>query len=141
MSKDAPADLASAAKPQRLRHRRDFLRAAKSGVAQSRRAFRLQRAARTQDDVAPPRFGFTVTKKIAGAVGRNRIRRRLREALRLSRDLQALPGYDYVFVARGAALSAPFSELLSQMADAVAKLGADVKPAKRHNHRNRHSPS
>jgi ribonuclease P protein component len=140
MSKDAPVDLTSAGKPQRLRRRRDFVRASRSGVAQSRRAFRLQRAARAEGDLAPPRFGFTVTKKIAGAVGRNRIRRRLREALRLSTDLKALPGHDYVFIARSAALSAPFSELLSQMADAVAKLSADVKqPAKRHNHRNGHS--
>jgi ribonuclease P protein component len=140
MTRDAPAaEPAGAGQPQRLRRRRDFLRAAKSGVAQSRRAFKLQRAARGPGDDAPPRFGFTVTKKIAGAVGRNRIRRRLREALRLSRELKALPGHDYVFVARGAALSAPFSELLSQIADAVARLDADGKAANGHSRRNRHS--
>jgi ribonuclease P protein component len=138
MSKDAPASSRSAGhKPERLRRRRDFIGAAKSGVAQSRRAFKLQRAARAQGDRAPPRFGFTVTKKISGAVGRNRIRRRLKEALRLSQGLPALPGHDYVFVARAPALTARFPELLSQMADAFAKLSADVDALKRHNPRNR----
>ena len=31
-----------------------------------------------------PRFGFTVTKKVGNSVIRNRIRRRLREAVRLT---------------------------------------------------------
>ena len=137
MSKDAPAESPSAGKPEILRHRRDFIRASKSGATQSRRAFKLQCAARAEDDIAPPRFGFTVTKKISGAVGRNRIRRRLKEALRLSRRLPARPGHDYVFIARGAALATPFPELLSQMADAFAKLDADVAAAKRRNPRNR----
>jgi ribonuclease P protein component len=122
-----------------MRHRRDFIRASKSGATQSRRAFKLQRAARACGDLAPPRFGFTVTKKICGAVGRNRIRRRLKEALRLSRELPARPGYDYVFVARVAALATPFPELLSQMADAFAKLDENVAAPQRRNPRNRHS--
>jgi ribonuclease P protein component len=140
MKKSAPAVSPSAGhKPERLRRRRDFIRAAKSGVAQSRRAFKLQRAARAPGDREPPRFGFTVTKKIAGAVGRNRIRRRLKEALRLSSGLAALPGHDYVFVARAAALTTRFPELQSQMADAFAKVGAAVDAAKRPNPKNRHS--
>ncbi len=62
-----------------------------------------------------PRFGFTVTKKIGGAVERNRIRRRLREAIRVAPDLAALPGYDYVLVARREALAAPFSSLMHDL--------------------------
>ncbi|HUW66110.1 MAG TPA: ribonuclease P protein component [Spirochaetia bacterium] len=45
------------------------------------------------------RFGFVVSKKVGGAVQRNRVRRVLREACRLNSHLFA-PGFDYVFVAR-----------------------------------------
>lgn len=110
--------------PQRLRRRREFLRAAKSGLSRGARAFKLQAAAREGGDTGPPRFGFTVTKKIAGAVGRNRIRRRLKEALRLC-GVSGLPGYDYVFVARPDALTTPFPELTAQIVDGLAKLRPD----------------
>ena len=53
---------------------------------------------------APPRFGFTVTKQFGGAVQRNLIRRRLKEALRLLKPLPARPGHDYVILARPEAL-------------------------------------
>ena len=66
---------------ERLKKRRDFLAAAKGSKA-ARRAFVLE--ARERGDDGPARFGFTVTKRTAKkAVERNRIRRRLREAVRL----------------------------------------------------------
>lgn len=140
MNSNALAPRPTANSPQqRLRRRGEFLRAAKSGLAYSTRSFKIQAAAREADDKGPARFGFTVTKKTAGAVGRNRIRRRLKEALRLSGAPAALPGYDYVFVARSGALTAPFAELLSQMAEGLARL----KPRKNAPHKNaphRHNP-
>jgi ribonuclease P protein component len=45
------------------------------------------------------RFGFSVSSRIGGAVVRNRIKRRLREAIRLRMD-QIKPGWDLVFIAR-----------------------------------------
>jgi ribonuclease P protein component len=68
---------------------------------------------------APPRFGFTVTKKVGRAVERNRIRRRLKEALRLLPDLPARKSSDYVIVARRDALSAPFSTLQAELSRAI----------------------
>jgi ribonuclease P protein component len=121
--------------PERLRRRREFLRAAKSGLHHGARAFKLQAAAREASDEGPPRFGFTVTKKIAGAVGRNRIRRRLKEALRLSGAAGALPGYDYVFIARPGALTMPFSELAAQIAEAMTKLRPRMHGPHRRNSR------
>ncbi len=56
------------------------------------------------------RFGFTVSKKLGKAVVRNRVRRRLREIVRLNGDL-LLPGYDLVLVARGRALNAKYRKL------------------------------
>lgn len=67
----------------------------------------------------PPRFGFTVTKKTGKAVVRNRIRRRLREAVRLHAAGAADQGCDYVLVGRPAALDAPFGEIVAELAKAL----------------------
>ena len=65
------------------------------------------------------RIGFTVTKKVGNAVERNRIRRRLREAVRLGEALSPAPGTDYVVVARRSALSVPFVELKALLVAAL----------------------
>jgi ribonuclease P protein component len=134
MTTDASADRdPSATAPTRLRRRQDFVRASKTGARFSARLFTLQMAGRgaaeeiAEEMVEVPRFGFTVTKKVAGAVGRNRIRRRLKEALRVSGDLGARTGRDYVFVARREALHAPFADIVTQMAEGFARL--EERPA------------
>ncbi|MGB8901939.1 MAG: ribonuclease P protein component [Methylocella sp.] len=73
---------------------------------------------------AQPRFGFTITKQSGGAVQRNRIRRRLKEALRLLDPLPARPGHDYVILARPEALSMPFRALQGELIRAFCKIGA-----------------
>ena len=55
-------------------------------------------------------LGITVSGKIGHAVVRNRIRRRIREAVRLSEE-RFLPGYDIIFVARKPAVEADYHEL------------------------------
>jgi len=122
MSPDDSGQGSFTAAPKRLRRRRDFVRATKTGLRLSRDAFSLQMAQRGEDEFGPPRFGFTVTKKVAGAVGRNRIRRRLKEALRLSGAEGAANGEDYVFIARSAALTSRFDRLVAQMAEGIARL-------------------
>lgn len=56
------------------------------------------------------RVGVTVSKKLGGAVVRNRIRRRLREVYRLN-EQQFSPGWDIVVVARSRCLKANFEKL------------------------------
>lgn len=157
MTTDAPADSAHPpVSPLRLRRRREFLIAAKRGVRASGRLFTIQMVGQdltlapavTRPALvdAPPRFGLTVTKKVAGAVGRNRIRRRLREALRIGGALTdrgaidglgACAGQDYVIIARREALNAPFADIVSQMAEGFARL-QDRKAARgRRNHTER----
>ncbi|MGA3302912.1 MAG: ribonuclease P protein component [Methylovirgula sp.] len=106
--------------PARLRKRADFVRTAKGRRAKEL-SFSLQAVRRTGAE-GPPRFGFTVTKKIGGAVLRNRIRRRLKEALRLVPALAARPGYDYVILGRAAALAQEFAALQEDLAQAIAEV-------------------
>lgn len=122
MTKGAKSEPQAHAAPERLRRRSEFLRAAASGVSRQLPAFKLQMAQRDEDPAGAPRFGITVTKKVAGAVGRNRIRRRLREALRLCGAAAAPPGSDYVLIARRASLTAPFSDLATQLAEGLARV-------------------
>src|SRR5262249_23925570 len=109
--------LTSAPRPamERLRHRADFLAAATATKAQAS-AFVLQ--ARRRDDEGPARVGFTVSKKVGNAVERNRVRRRLREMVRLSTVAPMRVGFDYVLIGRRAALALPFPTLLTDFATA-----------------------
>ncbi len=62
-----------------------------------------------------PRVGLTVGKILGGAVERNRIKRRMREAVRLSRS--ACNGaIDVVFNPRKSVMTMPFAELAAEVA-------------------------
>lgn len=104
---------------ERLKKRRDFLAAAKGRKA-ARRAFVLEMRARGDDK--PARFGFTVTKRVAKkATERNRMKRRLREAVRLVAGGSAKPGRDYVLVGRRDALTERFDAMTAELADALQR--------------------
>lgn len=70
------------------------------------------------------RLGITVTKKIGGAVVRNRAKRRLREAARAVLPLHGNPGVDYVLVARSGTPDRPFDRLLDDVKTALISLAA-----------------
>ncbi len=102
-------------KISRLRRRADFQRAARGQRARMD-AFALQANLRpSAPDRLGARVGFTVTKKLGGAVVRNRIRRRLKEALRLSSELEARPDHDYVMMAQREALKQRFDQLQADL--------------------------
>jgi ribonuclease P protein component len=82
---------------------------------------------RNREDGAPlVRLGFTATRRIGGAVVRNRAKRRLREAARLLAPLHASPGCDYVFIARQGTVSRPWARLLDDMKATLIRLAADL---------------
>lgn len=118
---------------ERLKKRRQFL-----DVAKGRRVhtglFTLQVGVRP--DSAPARAGFTVTKKVGDATERNRVRRRLKEALRLADAAIAAPGHDYVIVGRRDVLTAGFSDICAEIARAFGKAGRSAgkanQPARLH---------
>ncbi len=66
----------------------------------------------------PSRFGITLTKKIGSAVVRNRIRRRLREAIRVAMA-KAPEERDFVIYGEQAALGMPFERLCAELANAL----------------------
>ena len=66
--------------------------------------------------------GITVSKKLGGAVIRNRTRRRLREVYRLQEHLFT-PGWDIVVVARSRAIDADFGKLTHAYLSLAKKLG------------------
>jgi len=104
---------------QRLRHRADFLAAA-SGAKVPTAAFVLQ--ARKRAEGGPVRVGFTVSRKIGTAVERNRVRRRLKEVVRLSAATGLCCGHDYVLIGRRAALSLPFEQITQDFERALRRV-------------------
>lgn len=112
-----------ALKFERLRKRPDFLLAAKA-PALSRGAVFIQMRQRPDEDPVV-RVGFTATKKIGGAVERNRAKRRLREAARLVLPLHARPSHDYVFIARGGTTAREWGRLLDDVKTALISLAAE----------------
>ncbi|HZC76530.1 MAG TPA: ribonuclease P protein component [Ktedonobacterales bacterium] len=80
-----------------------------------------------QEEPGPARIGFSVSKRVGGAVVRNRVKRRLREAIR-PKVTRLAPGWDMLLTARSAAAQAPFAAL----ADEVEALLARASLVSRH---------
>jgi len=69
---------------------------------------------------APARFGFTTPRALGKAVQRNRIRRRLREAVRT--QLETAPAnWAIVFNPRRTVLAAPFEDLRREVGRIFAR--------------------
>ena len=97
----------------RLKSRPQFL-AVRVGEKRRGGFFLLEVLDRKEPDTEA-RVGFTVTKKHGNAVERNRMRRRLKEAVRLHAGFAMQPGHDYVVVARRDVLTASFDELAAEL--------------------------
>jgi ribonuclease P protein component len=102
----------------RLRRRQDFDR-----VMRTKRVF----AGRTVIAFALPnaegwRVGVTVSRRLRGAVRRNRLRRRLREAARSRLLSDSGSGYDVVLVGRPDALELPWAALEEEAARVRSRL-------------------
>lgn len=111
-------------RPAKLRpmRRADF-RAVSKGRRYSSAMIALQAGPR-QDHFGTARFGLVLTKKIGNAVERNRIRRRLRAAIRVTQVIVGSEPNDFVLVGRRALLTASFDTILSELTQALSR----VKP-------------
>jgi ribonuclease P protein component len=104
---------------ERLKRRQDFVAAARAHYAAMPGMVVQMRA---RGDEAPPRVGFTATKKLGNAVVRNRVKRRLRELARLTLEGLARPGHDYVLIGRAPTRLRPFPELEKDLNSALKRL-------------------
>jgi len=105
-----------------LRHA-DFQRVYKQGrrlFSASLTVFYLERQAAGSPDMQQDsglHVGFTVGRALGGAVQRNRMKRRLREAVRLSRPRPG-PSADVVINPKKAVLTVDFEQLLNEVRQA-----------------------
>ncbi|MCX7356538.1 MAG: ribonuclease P protein component [Alphaproteobacteria bacterium] len=117
---------------QRLTKRAQFL-FVRAGFRASRGGVLVE--ARRREAAGAIGVGFTASKKVGGAVERNRAKRRLREAARRLLPEHGIAGVDYVLVARQQTPSAPWLALLDDLGNALIRLRADLEapggPAKR----------
>lgn len=116
----------------RLTKRREFLAAARARK-QARAGFVLQARRRAAEEAAfaPPesaRVGFTASKKVGGAVVRNRAKRRLRALAAAHLPTLARPGWDYVLIARAEeTVARPYAALEADLIEAMAAIHAPAK--------------
>jgi ribonuclease P protein component len=74
------------------------------------------------DDSTDIRFGITVTKKIGGAVVRNRMKRRFRALVRELFPELGLPGADHVLIGRAGGVDRDFGSLRAELVKALGKV-------------------
>lgn len=106
-----------------MRRRREFLYVAE-GISERRRNLVVQarKCAEAQAALELVRVGFTATRKVGGAVVRNRAKRRMREAARSAAPRLGLAGVDYVFIARQETAICPWPRLLDDAESALISL-------------------
>jgi len=113
---------------QRLRKSSDFATAYREGRSFSSRLLVIRPRA---NGLPHNRYGFVTSRAVGKAVVRNKVRRRLREAVR---SLPLKEGWDVVVIARRSAADTTYRELRESLASLVAragvmaKLGADEAP-------------
>jgi len=103
-----------------LNRRADFL-AANSGSRAPAPGFVL--LVRTRDDGSDAiRVGYTVTRKIGGAVVRNRMKRRFRALAAEILPTEGVPGADHVLIGRAGGIERPFSDLRRELSKALSRI-------------------
>ncbi len=109
-----------------MTRRADYL-AANRGLRQPMPGFVLLVRDRRDGDPAI-RIGITVTKKIGGAVVRNRMKRRFRVLARELLPTRGITGADHVLIGREGGVERDFDALRTELAKALARIAAKNRP-------------
>ena len=110
----------------RLTRRADYL-AANGGLRAPAPGFVLLVRPRGDEDPAI-RLGITVSKKVGGAVVRNRMKRRFRELAKAVLPEAGIPGADHVLIGRAGGIERPFAELQAELVKALQRLAPKIPP-------------
>ena len=108
----------------RLRRRGDFARLRRHGRTYRRPWLSLSVV---QNEVGYNRYGFITSKQLGKAVTRNRVRRVLREVIRL-RHADVQPGFDILWIARSGLVGKPWPVVV-QMVDELYRQAGLLKDA------------
>lgn len=123
--------MGDAARKSRLSRSAEFDRVYRQGRSAQHRLLVLYRFDRPEDvpagDESTSRIGITVSRKLGGAVERNQLKRRLREALRACSLLDG--SADYVAIARPGLAERIDQDGFDSLLDLVAELAAKLQPA------------
>lgn len=116
-------------KETHLRKSREFAAVRRTGRSISDRLLVL---VSMPNGLTVTRLGFSISKRVGNAVTRNRIKRRLREAIQLNGIEK---GWDLVIIARKDSSSAHFSEIMSSISKLLNRANVlEVDPqSKKHN--------
>ncbi len=76
------------------------------------------------------RLGITITKKVGGAVIRNRMRRRFREIARDILPERGIAGSDHVLIGRGGGIERDFTMLEAELRKALSRVEARLGQAR-----------
>jgi len=129
---DQPAGTRALSRAGRLRRRADYVAVQEQGRRVSGRFYLL--LARRRDVAGPagaavggasfqePRFGITVSRKVGGAVERNRVKRWVRESYRRLRSL-APAATDMVLIARPSATTSGLAGTAAELESLLKRLG------------------
>jgi ribonuclease P protein component len=112
-----------AAPVARLTRRPEFQRVSERGLRAAAPGLVLQALRRPEgDEGAAIRLGLTASRKVGGAVERNRARRRLRALAREVLPRLGAPGHDYVIVARRETVKREWLRLKDDLESALGRL-------------------
>jgi ribonuclease P protein component len=106
-----------------LRSRKDFARLRAQGRASADRLMVVRFVPNARDH---DRYAISTARRLGRAVGRNRLRRRVREILRLTPNHSGY-GWDVLIVLRPAAMDASFDELRSTLERLLGAIHGPVK--------------
>jgi ribonuclease P protein component len=106
-----------------IRSREDFARISEKGRSRADRLMVVRFVPNGRDY---DRFGISTGRRLGGAVQRNRLRRRLREVLRLAPN-DSGHGWDVLIVVRPAAVDASFDELRTALERLLGTVRGSVR--------------
>ncbi len=110
-----------------LRKRKDFLRIAGMRKKWNAPGMIVQTAPQPKDldpDTPKIRIGYTASKKVGNAPARSRVKRRLREVVRLVLAGAGQQGYDYVLIGRKETLERSFDDLIRDLKWCIKRLSS-----------------